>query len=121
MSPTTLSVRLCPACSHPLSFLTSDWWCSHCKRVALNNLRLVAWCNAWNRSAALHGDYGSMNHLTESTGLSGVTLCGRTFPMDKGYPGNLGRTCKRCLNKAYKAGQPKGFTKSLAFVPSTES
>lgn len=81
-------------------------------------LRKVAWCNVWNRARANDTDgVGSLTHLTASTGVAGDTLCGKSFPRDKGFPSTY-RFCKRCLNRAYKLGYAKGFTRQLESVPS---
>lgn len=90
---------------------------------ALPTLRLVAWTNIWNRSAAVNSDgHGTKHHVTSEAGYSGKTLCGRTFPEDKGYPSTWGAgVCKRCANRAYAMGFEKGFTRGLKSVPSIES
>lgn len=89
----------------------------------LPTLRTVSWTNIWNRSLASDRDgIGTKPHLTADTGLSGKTLCGRAFPDDKGYPSTWGESfCKRCLNRAYKMGFEKGFTRGLSAVPSRAS
>jgi len=76
-------------------------------------LRIVAWTNTWNRAAANHGDYGSLMHLTEG-GISGKTLCGRTYPASKGHPFSP-KLCKRCRAKVQSVD-----LKSLVWVPSRE-
>ena len=86
-------------------------------------LRRVAWCNLWNRSLASDRDgIGTKFHLTADEGYTGKTLCGKTFPKDKGYPSTWGAGfCKRCLNKAYAKGYEPGFTKGLRSVPTIET
>ena len=84
-------------------------------------LYVVAWCSVWNTSAGIHGDAGTLMHLTEASTLAGSTLCGKSFPADKGHAGGVTRYCKRCLKKAYAAGEPQGFTRSLQFVRSEEA
>ena len=85
---------------------------------ALPVLRRVQWVNLWQRGyQELHGDVGSRVHLTQSEGPSGKTLCGREFPADKGYY-SPHKWCKVCVNKAYKLGFQKGFTKGIDYVPS---
>jgi hypothetical protein len=90
--------------------------------ITVQKLRSVAWCNIWNRSLANNSDgYGTKSHLTESEGVAGKTLCGRSFPRDKGYPSTWGAGyCKRCINKALAKGHQPGFTKGLESVPSRE-
>jgi hypothetical protein len=80
----------------------------------------VAWCNVWNRSLANDGDgYGTKRHLTASEGVAGRTLCGKSFPADKGYPSTWGAGyCRRCVKAAYAKGYTQGFTKGLYAVPS---
>lgn len=85
----------------------------------MSTLYAVKWCNVWNHSAALHSDTGSLIHLTGSTTLAGTTLCGRRFPAHKGSAAGF-RFCKRCLKKAYAAGQPQGFTRSIEWIRSSE-
>lgn len=65
--------------------------------------RRVAWANVWNWASSLESGFASLVHLTESEGLSGVTLCGRTFPRAKGYP-SYHKYCKRCMQAAAKRG-----------------
>ena len=79
-------------------------------------LRKVHWRNLWNWTSESDG-VGSAVHLTDDAGATGKTLCGRVFPAHKGYSSSL-KICKRCINKAYKAGHPKGFTAKLEWVPS---
>lgn len=80
-------------------------------------IRTVKWCNTWNRARAYDTDgAGTKTHLTASAGVAGQTLCGKTFPKDKGYPSSWGAgTCKKCLKKS-------GLTSiaGLASVPSVE-
>lgn len=74
-------------------------------------MRTVSWRNIWNWTAKADG-YGSRTHLTESEGPSGKTLCGREFPAERGHSSSW-HFCRRCLNKAYAQGYPKGFTRDL--------
>ena len=83
-------------------------------------MRKVCWCNLWNSAAALHGDVGSKVHLTQSVGSTGKTLCGKTFPADKGYPA-AAQLCKRCVRIAYSQGCERGFTERLDWVGSVEA
>lgn len=85
-------------------------------------LRTVAWTNLWNRSLASDRDgIGTKWHLTAGEGYTGKTLCGKTYPKDKGYPSTWGAGyCKRCVSKAYALGYEKGFTNGLKAVPSLE-
>lgn len=82
-------------------------------------MRKVCWCNLWNSAAAYHSDVGSLIHLTEAEGVAGKTLCGKSFPADKGYPAS-GRLCKRCVKAARAQGHPQGFSVNLEYVPSVE-
>lgn len=73
-------------------------------------LRYVTWRNDTNR----HAESGTSRvHLTESTGLSGETLCGRKFPRYKGNA-NAGHICRVCKQKAQKS---EAETLELAWVP----
>lgn len=71
-------------------------------------IRKVAWTNVWNR----HSDGGTLIHLTNG-GISGITVCGREYPADKGHPVSW-RHCKICLKRA-----SVDVTK-LEWVPSAE-
>lgn len=64
-------------------------------------LRRVAWQNLWNWTQEESGT--TRFHLTDARGQSGKTLCGRSFPVEKGYPVSL-RVCKRCAVKAAASG-----------------
>lgn len=79
----------------------------------------VKWCNVWQWSAASHSDTGSLIHLSSSSSVAGMTLCGRAYPKAKGYPAGV-RYCKRCIKKAYAAGHVQGFTRGLEFIRSVE-
>lgn len=84
----------------------------------MSQLYHVAWCNVWNRSAASHRDgAGTRLHLTDSASVRGKTLCGKTFPADKGYP-SWTRACQSCLKKARAAGVTT--TRDLPWVRSVE-
>jgi hypothetical protein len=64
-------------------------------------LRLVKWQNIWNWTLEESGT--TRIHITAARQRSGKTLCGRPFPVEKGYPVSL-RFCKRCLAKAKTVG-----------------
>lgn len=64
-------------------------------------LRRVAWQNIWNWTLEESGT--TRIHITAAQQRSGKTLCGRPFPVEKGYPVSL-RFCKRCLAKAKASG-----------------
>lgn len=83
-------------------------------------MRKVCWCNIWNSAAAYHSDVGSRVHLTEAEGLTGKTLCGKSFPADKGYPAHA-QLCKRCVRIARNKGCQQGFSQNLDYVPSKET
>lgn len=82
-------------------------------------LRVVQWLNIWNWSLASDCDgYGTKYHLSMMEGRTGKSLCGRQYPAEKGSPSSWGAGyCKRCLNRAYRMGYEKGFTKGLFRVP----
>ncbi len=86
----------------------------------MSELFIVQWTNMWNEAAAAHRDVGTLAHLAEGNALTGTTLCGKTYPARKGYPSGLTRYCKRCMNKAHAAGQPRGFQSNLGFVRSVD-
>jgi hypothetical protein len=77
-------------------------------------MRLVKWKNLWNWSREEGGT--TRLHLTESEGLTGTTLCGRTFPRSKGYPTAV-RYCKACVRKSKFSAEQ---LRSLELVPSAE-
>ena len=110
-SRNTLSGRLAGVC--PKSKLIDVWP----EFAPLPTLRTVQWVTFAQRGyQEMHSDVGSRVHLTESKMLYGVTLCGRSFPVDKGFY-SPHKFCRRCVNKAYKMGFQKGFTKGLESVP----
>lgn len=76
---------------------------------------IVQWSNVWNRSAGLHGDSGTLAHLTDSPKVRGTTLCGKSFPADKGHAGGVTRYCKKCVKAAAGAD-----LRGLPFVRSVE-
>lgn len=81
------------------------------------SLRRVAWCNLWNIARANDTDgMGSRWHLTTSPGLSGRTLCGKSFPAVKGYP-SVWRACRRCQRIAQQRGL---VDDELPIVPSRD-
>jgi hypothetical protein len=57
----------------------------------------VKWRNVWNWT----GEEGGTTrlHLTNDSGFTGRTLCGREFPARKGYPTAV-RYCKICIRKS---------------------
>lgn len=60
-------------------------------------MKKVVWSNVWNWTHS--GGHGSRVHLTNDTGLTGKTLCGKEFPRCKGAP-IAAYGCKRCWKKA---------------------
>lgn len=60
-------------------------------------MRLVKWQTTMNFS--IDGGGTTRLHLTEALGLTGQTLCGRTFPVEKGWPTAV-RYCKTCVQKS---------------------
>lgn len=78
-------------------------------------LYAVMWCKNISVMAQLHGDYGTTLHMTTESATSGKTLCGRKYPVDKGYP-SWNRTCKRCKQKAL-AINPALKVRELESVP----
>ncbi len=87
---------------------------------SLPTLRRVQWVNVWQHVQSFSGDAGTRAHLTSESGLSGKTLCGRSYPADKGFY-SPHKYCKRCVKRAYALGFGKGFTKNIDFVPSRSS
>ena len=76
-------------------------------------MKKVAWKNLWNWRAEEGGT--TRLHLTESETLAGSTLCGRTFPRNKGYPTAVSY-CKQCVKKsgmAVKDIQALGYVDSV--------
>ena len=87
----------------------------------LPELRRVYW-SLYQHNAYRNHDFDATTrqHLTDAPGYIGKTLCGRTFPADKGRSQGF-KFCKKCVKKAYTLGFEKGFTKTLDFVSSLEN
>lgn len=77
-----------------------------------SELSQVVWSNVWNWTHT--GGIASRVHLTNDEGLTGKTLCGKTFPRIKGTPTCYAR-CKACQKKA---GITKEQWNALGYVPS---
>lgn len=82
--------------------------------MTTQTVRKVLWSNVWNWTHS--GGIASRVHLTADAGLTGKTLCGKSFPAAKGCPSGY-KGCKACWKKA---GITAAEYQALGYVPSSE-